>query len=239
MPESVRWLHGLERAGQIPDSRVITVSDREGDIWDLLRTARQPGNGLVVRSDRGRQRRVAVDGDIRELWDFTDAQPVLGTKTITISPCGVVVPASAANARPGLELRAAMVDLVPPTDRAGDEAPLAMLAVSVLEPEPPKGKMPLHWVLLTTEGEAEIDNARRVVAWYEARWTIEEYFWILNVGTRVEDRKLDHADDLRKCLAFDAVTAWRVMDLERRARDTPDMPALKMFSEHEIKVLYV
>ena len=138
-----------------------------------------------------------------------------------------------------LELRAAMVDLVPPTDRAGDEAPLAMLAVSVLEPEPPKGKMPLHRVLLTTEGEAEIDNARPVVAWYEARWTIEEYFWILNVGTRVEDRKLDHADDLRKCLAFDAVTAWRVMDLERRARDTPDMPALKMFSEHEIKVLYV
>ena len=74
---------------------------------------------------------------------------------------------------------------------------------------------------------------------YEARWTIEEYFRILKVGARVEDRKLDHADDLRKCLAFDAVTAWRVMDLERRARDTPDMPALKMFSEHEIKVLYV
>ncbi len=158
VPESVRWLRGLERAGQIPESRVITVCDREGDIWDLLQTARQTGNGLVVRSDRGRQRRVAVDGDPRELWDFMDAQPVLGTKTITISPCGG--PRKRRERKARLELRAAMVDLVPPSNRAGDEAPLAMLAVSVLEPEPPKGKMPLHRVLLTTEGEAEIDNAR-------------------------------------------------------------------------------
>ena len=202
-----------------------------------MQTARQTGNGLVVRSDRGRQRRVAVAVDTRELWDFMNAQPVLGTKTITISPCGG--PRKRRERKARLELRAAMVDLVPPSNRAGDEAPLAMIAVWVLEPEPPKGKMPLHWVLLTTEGEAEIDNARPVVAWYEARWTIEEYFRILKVGTRVEDRKLDHADDLRKCLAFDAVTAWRVMDLERRARDTPHMPALNMFSEHEINVLYV
>ncbi len=114
-----------------------------------------------------------------------------------------------------------------------------MLAVSVLEPEQPKGKMPLHWVLLASKSEAEVDDARRFVAWYETRWTIEEYFGILKVGTRVEDRKLDHADDLRKCLAFDSVSAWRVMDLERHARDTPCMPALKMFSEHEINMLYV
>ena len=114
-----------------------------------------------------------------------------------------------------------------------------MLAVQVLEPEPPKGKMPLRWVPLTPEGKAEIDHARLVVACYEARWTIDEYFGIPRVGTRVEDGKLDHADDLRKCLAFDPVTARRVMDLERRARDTPSMPAPKMFSEHEINVLYV
>ena len=240
-PESVRWLRGLERAGELasacPDSRVITLCDREGDIWEMFRSARETGDGLLVRSDRGRQRRVVTDGGTRELWDFMTAQPALGTRTIAISPCGG--PRKRRERKARLELRAAMVDLVAPADRAGDEAPLAMLAVSVFEPDPPKGKDPLHWVLLTTEGQADADSARRAVEWYEARWTIEEYFRILKVGTRVEDRKLDHADDLRKCLAFDAVTAWRVMDLERRARDTPLMPALEMFSEHEIKVLYV
>ena len=89
VPESVRWwLRGLEHTGQIAVSHVIAVCDREGDMWDLVRTARQTGNGLVVRSDRGSQRRVAVDGNTRELWDFLDAQPVLGTETITINPCG-------------------------------------------------------------------------------------------------------------------------------------------------------
>lgn len=28
-----------------------------------------------------------------------------------------------------------------------------------------------------------------------------------------------------KCLAFDAVTAWRVLSLDRYARDEPEMPS--------------
>jgi len=41
----------------------------------------------------------------------------------------------------------------------------------------------------------------------EKRWLIEEYFGDLKVGTRIKERKLNLADDLRKCLAIDAVTA--------------------------------
>ena len=126
-PESVRWLRGLERAGELasacPDSRVITLCDREGDIWEMFRSARETGDGLLVRSDRGRQRRVVTDGGTRELWDFMTAQPALGTRTIAISPCGG--PRKRRERKARLELRAAMVDLVAPADRAGDEAPLA------------------------------------------------------------------------------------------------------------------
>ena len=169
MLESVRWLCGLERAGQLasacPDNRVITVCDREGGIWEMFRSARETGDGLLVRSDRGR--RVAANGGTSELWDFMAAQPALGNKTITIRPCGG--PRKRGERKARLELRAAMVDLAPPTDRTGDAAPPAMLAVSVFEPDPPKGREPLHWVLLTAEGEADINNARRSVAWYEAR----------------------------------------------------------------------
>ena len=239
-PESVRWLRGLESAGQLatacPDTRVITVCDREGDIWEMFCKAHESGDGLLVRSDRGRLRRVVDGGNTPELWDFMAAQPVLGTKTIELLPCGG--PRKRRERKARLELRAAGVELLPPNDRA-NRTPLSMLAVSVQEPEPPKGREPLHWLLLTTEGAADIDNARRIVAWYEARWTIEEYFRILKTGTRVEDRRLDDADDLRKCLAFDGVTAWRVMDLERLARDKPLMPARERFTAHEIDVLYV
>ncbi len=239
-PESVRWLQGLERARQLaaacPDTRVVTVCDREGDIWERFVQARAGGVGLLVRSDRGRQRRVVrSDGSVADLWEAMAEQPVLGTKTVHLAACGG--PRQRLKRTVILELRAAAVHLVPPKNR-DDRTPMPVLAVSVREARPPKGRDPLHWVLLSTEGEANLQHARRIVAWYEARWTIEEYFRVLKVGARIEERKLQDADDLRKCLAFDAITAWRVMDLERLARDQPDRPALEFFTDREIGVLY-
>ncbi len=239
-PESVRWLQGLERARQLaaacPDTRVVTVCDREGDIWEMFVQARAGGVGLLVRSDRGRQRRVVrSDGSVADLWEAMAEQPVLGTKTVHLAACGG--PRQRLKRTVILELRAAAVHLVPPKNR-DDRTPMPVLAVSVREARPPKGRDPLHWVLLSTEGEANLQHARRIVAWYEARWTIEEYFRVLKVGARIEERKLQDADDLRKCLAFDAITAWRVMDLERLARDQPDRPALEFFTDREIGVLY-
>ena len=53
----------------------------------------------------------------------------------------------------------------------------------------------------------------------------------------IESRRLDDADDLRKCLAFDAITACRV--LQRMARDRPDAPAAEIADHDEIAVLYL
>ena len=77
-----------------------------------------------------------------------------------------------------------------------------MVAVSVTEPVAPPDREPLDWMLLTTQGEA-----LETVARYERRWLIEEFFRVLKGATRIEDRRLDEADDLGKCLAVDAITA--------------------------------
>ena len=132
----------------------------------------------------------------------------LAGKTVEIAACGGKRARPARKAK--LDLRAGWVKLAPPlrpARSAGRREPLDVLAVTATEPNPPAGKEPLHWVLLTTEGSADAETAKTVLAWYERRWTIEEYFRVLKTGTRVEDRRLDHADDLRKCLAFDAITA--------------------------------
>ena len=42
------------------------------------------------------------------------------------------------------------------------------------------------------------------------------------------DRSFDNADDLKRCVAFDA--AWRVFDLDRLAREKPDTPAFEVLS---------
>ena len=143
-----------------------------------------------------------------------------------------------------LTLRCTPVELLPPKERES-EAPLRMIAVSALEETPPRRRLlpgkkkkkkknePLHWMLLSTEGRADLDTACTVLRWYELRWSIERFFHALKVGTRIEDRRLDEADDLRKCLAFDAITAFRVWDLSLLARERPDDPASRHVTEDD------
>ncbi len=87
------------------------------------------------------------------------------------------------------------------------------------DPAPEDGGRPLHWLLLTTESAADIETARTVLRRYELRWRIARFFHALEVGTRIGDRRLDQADDLKKCLAFDMITAFRVRDLSLPARE--------------------
>ena len=58
-------------------------------------------------------------------------------------------------------------------------------------------------------------------------------------GARIGDWQPGTADGLRKCLAFGAVTACRVLDLQRLARDRPDAPATDLPSEAGGCILYV
>ena len=250
--DSVRWVDGLERAQELaracPDTRVVTVCDREGDFWDLISRARDIGAALLVRASRGTQRRVALaSGGDANLWDHVLGTDPVGRRTIEVPACG------GPNRRKGrtakLTLRCTPVDLLPPKDR-GDEPPRRMIAVSALEENPPrrpslpasktgkkKKNQPLHWMLLTTEGQGDLDTARTVLRWYELRWRIERFFHALKVGTRIEDRRLDEADDLRKCLAFDAITAFRVWDLSLLARERPDDPAGQHVTGDDIRAL--
>ena len=131
-------------------------------------------------------------------------------------------------------LRIARVALCAP---AGSGETLEATAVSATEPSPPEDGQALSWMLLCSEGEATAENALRILAWYERRWG--EFFRILKTGTRIEDRSFDEVGDLKRCLAFDAITAWKVFDLDRLAREKPDTPAIEALSRDEIKALYL
>ncbi len=114
---------------------------------------------------------------------------------------------------------------------------LPMIAVSVLVVRTPPGvKQPLNWLLLCSEGEADGANTLRVCQWYETRWGIEEFFRTLKTGCQIEKRQFDDADDLLKCMTFDAITAWRVLDLERMAKYEPDRLASDTIGEDEINI---
>ena len=242
--DSRRWLLGLERARELaaacPDTRVISVCDREGDFWDLLIHAVDDGDALLVRASRSAKQSVRTPGGGKEcLWEHVAARPPVAVTELTIPAAGGPRARKERVAR--LEIRTAEVAVTPPQRVRGAD-PLPLFAVSATEVDPPDGGDPLHWLLLTTErpaeGEAAAVHAATVLDWYRTRWSIETWFRTLKTGTRIKDRRLDSADDLRKCLAFDAVTAVHVADLTVLARERPETPATEVFPQEDVDLLH-
>ena len=93
-------------------------------------------------------------------------------------------------------------------------------AVQVWDTAPPRGQKPLEWLLLSSDGEPTKRDALRIVQRYESRWGIEEYFRVVKSGMRIQDRRLSRGAGLAKCLAFDAIEAWRVFQLDHYVIDT-------------------
>ena len=239
--DSIRWLDGVTQAEQLaaacPDSKVVSVCDREGDFWELLSHAHATSAALLVRANKAAQRRViGDDGQAEDLWSYVGKAEPVGERRIEVPACGG--PKRRLGRSTRLVLRCLTVELIPPKMIGG--TPLRMIAVSAKEEDPPASDKvkPLDWLLLTTEGQADFETACTTLHWYELRWQIERFFYALKVGTRIEDRRLDAADDLRKCLAFDAITAFRVWDLTWLARDRPDEPAADYVQQDEITVLF-
>ena len=245
--ESRRWFRGFDQGRALgracPEARVVVVGDRESDIYALLKWQAEHAAeaGLVVRANASRQRQVEVwDPQLQATMRRTLASqpdfetPVKTGREVFIDSQGGK---RARGRRTAVtELCIGQVALQPPKERPED-GPVAAWVVRVLETDPPAGHEPLEWLLVSSEGGPTAEWAERIVGWYEARWGIEEYFRVLKSGTRIEDRRLQEADALVKCLAFDAVTAWRVFSLDRYARDAPDTPADEVLTDDERQVI--
>ena len=238
--ERTRWLAGLDCAAELaqscPDTRVIAVCDREADMFSMLERAAGLDVELLFRSSRGAKRtaRTEAEDPPADLWERLASQPVSSILELDLPASGGARARAARTAR--LEVRSLRADLLPPR-RCKERPPQTVHAVSATEIHPPADTSPLHWVLLSTRPFQDAQEAVQALERYRRRWVIEEYFKVLKSGARIEERRLDHADDLRKCLAFDAITAWRVFDLDRLARVEPDRPAIRVLTREEIETL--
>ena len=247
--ESRLWLRGFEQARELgracPGTRVIVVGDRESHIYERLelQAAHSGQAGLVVRVTAGQQRPMRLASGppgprkLRALPSLMrDLDAVRVGYPVHIGSWGGPKPRAKRVA--ATDLRMARVEVQPPMERAGSR-PLEAWAVQVLEPNPPTGSEALHWLLLSSDGEPTAAAAEQVVRWYEARRGIEDLFWVLKTGIRIEDRQLQSADSIAQYLPLDALAAWQVLALYRSARDTPDLPAAEVFTADEIRCIWL
>ena len=232
--ESVKWLKSyravIEVQALCPDTMLVSVGDREADIYELFAEARHRAENphVLVRAERSRKRKV---GGVY-LWQRLEQERVAGYQELYIPRKGT---------RPGrnakLSVRYAQVTLKPPRGKA--LPPVTVWAVLTREVgRVPAGAERVEWMLLTTVETTTFEQACERVAWYARRWGIEVYHRTIKSGCRIEDRQLGTDARLEACLAIDLVVAWRVYLLTTQARETPDIPCDVFLAEEEWQALH-
>ena len=235
--ESRKWLVSYRAVAEIqklcPDTRLISVGDREADLYELFQEAAQDprGPGLLVRAERTRKRRVEQADEKEALWPRMMAETMAGTLPVAVPRRG-----SRPSRNAKLEVRLAPVVLTPPAK--SKHPPLRVWAVYAREVGgPAEVKEPIDWMLLTTVKTESFRDACQRLDWYSRRWGIEVYHRTLKSGCRIEDRRLQDRENLEACLAIDLVVAWRVYWLTRAGRETPNRACDQILKEEEWRVL--
>ena len=230
--ESNKWLVSYRKATEVqkacPGVMVVSVGDREADIYELFNLANSEKNNpkLLVRAT---QDRTLMDG--MNLWEKLLKRSASGIQEVRVPR------------RPGKKERIARLSVkyspvtLKPPKRKKTLPEVKIWAVMAKEEKIPEGEDGIEWMLLANMPITSFESAVEKLRWYSKRWGIEIYHRTLKSGCKIEERQLGSADSIESCLAIDLVVAWRIYHLTKLGRETPDCPCSVYFAEEEWKAL--
>jgi hypothetical protein len=236
--ESFRWYRGFRTACALarlaPATQVISVADREGDIYEVLAAATRPSARAAVLIRACQDRAVVLGRGQRpqSLRMLLALAPPLDTATLVV-PAG---PGRSARTTQ-VTIRAQRVTFRPPARPQGTLPPVTVHAVLVREVASPSGEEPIDWLLLTSLPIATRAEVHRIIRYYACRWEIEVFFRLWKSGCQVEAFQWQTRARLAPCLALCAVLAWRLHWVGRLGQTAPDAPCTMALSEGEWTVL--
>jgi IS4 transposase len=238
--ESYRWLQGYYEASklaeQLSDVQVVSIADREGDIYECLREAEINASrkaDIIIRSNHNRC-----------LYDAADeTEDKIEKKLIR---CPVRVEGRIVLHRHKKDERTAYIAIrsceiliqAPTTCKKKSLPPIKMNAVLVSELDPPNNVKALQWILLTTLPINTVEEIQRIVTLYSKRWCIEIYFKVIKSGCKIDTVRLQSPEKIENFIAFCMIIAWKTMLATYLPREYPDEPCSCMFTEIEWKLAF-
>jgi hypothetical protein len=244
--KTFRWIQGyrdcVSTARKMPKTHILSVADREGDIFELFAEAEPTRNrvGLLVRARHDR----ALDGREQKLFERLKTSSSLARIEVALPRQRTRKAKSGKPEQKGLPARKAVLSIryeevrvsATRSDLSSAE-PIRLFAVYAHEEKPPDGAKPIEWLLLTTEPVRTADDAARMIDLYTKRWRIEEWHRILKSGCKVLDHQHQTAERLKRAIALDTVLAWRIQLMTLLGRQSADLPAGVFFDQWEVLVL--
>jgi hypothetical protein len=209
--ESERWQRGIQRMIEIDiGSSAISICDREGDIYEVLKLAQEHGQRFIIRENRDR----LLADKKNKISDVLKKREFIGKYTVGI------VSKKGQKARTALvSVRSAKITICPPTalGRKGDC--IGMNVVEAYERHAPKGCEPIHWILLTSDPVTIMDECMAVINRYTLRWKIEEFHMGLKTGCHVEERQFKTRKRVEAFLGLSSILSIALLRLRDHARD--------------------
>ncbi len=128
-----------------------------------------------------------------------------------------------------LHVKFASIKTLPPVGKQKRYGPQLLTYIHALEINPPAGRLPIDWRLMTIVPVADLPAAVEKLGWYALRWKVEVFHKVMKSGCR--------AERLTKFLAFIAVVSWRIFFLTMSARSKPDAVPGTVLTTAEIAAL--
>jgi len=237
--ESYRWVKSMETStASLPEGRagfpkVITVCDREGDMYELLATAETNGHPFLIRAVRNRM----TMGN-RKIMDEIRKKGCMGRVNITIPRDS----RRNLKEREGLlQIRYSRFEIRRPVRLNSNKSLKESLGVWVVyakEERPPKGVEPIEWFLITNEPVRTVETAYEKVCYYTQRWKIERFHYVLKSGCTVEKLQERSIERTTLLVLMYSVIAVAIMNMTYMARLNPKKSCTVFFEEDEWKMLY-
>ncbi len=237
--ESFKWEKSsreLESRMQSDMSKVISVCDREADIYEYLSYKINQGHRFVVRAGNNRKLYEELG---EHLEDAIDMASELGEYTIEIAQKGGRKARTAT-----LCLKSCRVEIAPPKRLPGStNPPLEVNMVIATEVNNKGCKQSLSWILLTNEDVTDFLQARTVVEHYETRWRIEEFHKAWKTGAGVEAQRMQTADNIERMAVILSAIAVRLLQLKEglekeELEHTNTISCRQVLTEEEFIILW-
>jgi len=233
--ESYKWVQAFEQTLDLAPAgvKVVTVCDREADIYEMFVLAETQQANLLVRASTDRS---LTDNKISHLWAKVEQQAVAGQLTVQIAKNQKQEARQAT-----VSIRFTEVTLKPPWRPNQQKLPSVTLNAILVREENPADDVdePIEWLLLTNLSVTNFDDAVQGVTWYCCRWQIEVYHKVIKSGCTVEDCRLETAERLQNYIALMSVIAWRLHWLTYVNRTYPDWPCTTVLTATEWQALYM
>jgi hypothetical protein len=237
--ERSRWLAGSQLACEVqpscPDTLVVTVVDREGDMhaWFLDARQRVPGERAECIIRATCHRRIAQGKEPRYVWAAMQKARAAGRMTIEVTR-------QPDRPKRQVTLRIAVKRVTCNGVRrpGGRLPPVEVVAVYAQECRPPSRAEPVEWLLLTRLPVADFPSACTLVQWYRCRWERARFFRVLKHGCQIEPLRLQTDQRLLNAIARYLIMAWRIHHITMAGRACPTALCAVVFAPREGQTIY-